>query len=327
MTVLVTGANGFIGRHVVAALLARGHEVRVLVRSSAEVASIAWIGSVDVARGDLDSRAGLEPALDGIECVVHLAAPLRGTNDEHRAVTVEGTRHLLELMARCSACRLVLASSFAVYDSSRVGTELDESSPLLSREDSLALGPYAAAKCEQEQVARRLSADGGLGLTVLRPGFVWGRGRELPACLGLGLGPAWVVVAPRSRPCLSYVENCADLFATAVEDPRAAAHTFNAVDSDDVTSWRSAGDHLRLVRSARARLPVPYALASGLIPLAHSLLGSWWRRMPEALVPAQFEARFRPVRTEPRAAREILGWHPPWTYEEALRRCSGVVTG
>jgi hypothetical protein len=38
------------------------------------------------------------------------------------------------------------------------------------------------------------------------------------------------------------------------------------------------------------------------------------------LVPARFQARFRPVRAEPRAAREILGWHPPWTYGDALRR-------
>jgi nucleoside-diphosphate-sugar epimerase len=98
--------------------------------------------------------------------------------------------------------------------------------------------------------------------------------------------------------------------------------TFNVVDGGDVTTWQSAGDHLRLVRSARPRLPVPYALAMGIVPIARSLLGLSRRRGLGALVAAQFEARFRPVRAEPRAAREILGWRPPWTYEQALRRCS-----
>jgi UDP-glucose 4-epimerase len=321
MRLLVTGANGFIGRHAVAALLGRGHAVRALVRPGARLSPVLSTGQVDVVPGDLATGPCADSLFEGVDSVLHLAASLQGSASEQRASTVEGTHRLVETMARVATRRLTLVSSFAVYDRSGVAHTLDEACPLLPESALAAHGSYAAAKWEQERVARRWSSEPGRELTVVRPGFVWGRGREIPACVGLGLGPALLVVGPRSRHGLCYVENCADLLATAATDPRAAGRTFNVVDEDAPSNWRHAGNcRLRGTGRLRVRVPVPYALAAGAVALAHQLLGPAAQRFASLLVPPRFSARFRPVRASARAARDLLGWRPPWRYAEALER-------
>ena len=319
MKVLVTGARGFIGRHVVEALLGRRHDVRALVRPGSPSGSIDLPGSVEVVAADLASETVPERTFAGVECLVHLAAALHGTVDEHRRVTVEGTRLLLDAMARSDTRRLVLASSLAVYDWTAPEDEFDETSPLLSADAAERSGPYAAAKWEQEQLTRRLAAERGWELALLRPGFVWGRGQELPACVGVGAGPIFLVVGPRSRPAACYVENCAALIAATVEDTRAAGRPLNVVDPDNVDNWRRTREHFRLMGRRVVRLPVPYSVAFAGVRLVHWALAGRVR-LPSLAHPPRFQARFRPVRVSGRAARERLAWRPPWDHEDALRR-------
>ena len=116
MKALVTGAGGFLGRHVVTALLGRGAEVRAMVRPAAAVESLGWPDSVEVVRADLRSSRDLERAFDGVDVLVHLAAAVSGGEDAQFAATVVGTERLLQAMAGTSCRRVVLASSFSVYD-------------------------------------------------------------------------------------------------------------------------------------------------------------------------------------------------------------------
>src|SRR4051812_50228740 len=81
MKILVTGANGFLGQHVVSALLARRHQVRVLVRPAADLDQTSWRNQVDVFRADLRSTSNLESAFNGIDVLVHLAAAVTGGGD------------------------------------------------------------------------------------------------------------------------------------------------------------------------------------------------------------------------------------------------------
>jgi nucleoside-diphosphate-sugar epimerase len=112
MNVLVTGANGFLGRHVVSALLARGHRVRALVRPAARLDGLGWTASVEIFRADLRSTRELSPAFEGIDALVHLAAVVSGGEDAQFAGTVTGTERLLTAMAASPCRRLLLASSF-----------------------------------------------------------------------------------------------------------------------------------------------------------------------------------------------------------------------
>ena len=325
MKVLVTGANGFLGRHVVAALLRRGHEVRALVRPTARIECLGWSG-VEVLRADLRSPGDLAGALAGVDTLVHLAAVAIGGEDAQFSAAVVGTERLLEAMARSATRRIVLASSFSVYDWSKVRTELDESSPMVAAPELYQRDGYAIAKVWQERVARCLAERHGWELVVLRPGFIWGRERAYLAGLGQAVGRAHLTISPRTRLPLTHVENCADLFARVVDHPRAACETFNVVDGHDARTWHYLGDYVRGTGAGWLRIPVPYCLARGVVALADRISKLIFRgkgKLPGLLVPSCFEARFKPLRFSSLKIRQALDWQPPFTYAECRQRTYG----
>ena len=331
MKALVTGANGFLGRHVVQALLRRGHAVRALVRPATDVSRLGWNGRVEVFRADLRASANLHEAFDGVDMLVHLAASVAGDEDTQFASTVVGTERLLEAMARSGATkRLVLAGSFSVYDWTRCHGTMDETCPLEGEGASDARGMYtrrdgyAVAKVWQERVTRRAAARNGWGLTVLRPGMLWGRGNaDLTSVIGPEAGPLQIVYGIGRRLPLSHVENCADAFAVAAEDPRAAGRTFNVVDGHDVTAWRYAGLYRRSTGRRSVRLPVPHfvglAVTHAATAVSRLLFGASGK-LPGVLVPARFQARFKPLRFSNSLIRRELGWQPPLNFAAARAR-------
>ncbi len=321
MRVLVTGANGFIGRSVVSALLDRGHAVRAVLRPSSSAARLPWRDrdGLDLFHADLRNHPHLEAAFEGVDVLVHLAAAIIRREEAQFASTVTGTERLLAAMARTSTRRLVLASSFAVYDWSETRGTLDESSPLegdLYRRDG-----YAVSKVWQERVTRRLADEHGWALTVLRPGFVWGQGNEWLAGIGLQLGQVMVVVGPRTELPLTHVSNCADCFARVVDDERSVGETYNVVDGYAISSWLYAGLFARGTGIKALRLPVPYRL--GMVAaraLYGSLAGVSGRepRLPSIVIPCRYEARFKPLRYSNDKLASQLGWHPPHSLDECL---------
>lgn len=323
MRVLVTGANGFLGRHVVAALLARGHRVRALVRAAVRLESLGWPSSVEVFRADLRSSRDLEAAFDDVDVLVHLAAAVSGSQDFQFATTVVGTERLLGAMARTSCRRLVLASSFSVYDWSAIRGTLDEDSPLEPIPDLYQRDGYAIAKSWQERVTRRLAARHGWDATVLRPGFIWGRDHGYNAALGVRVGRLHFVIGPRTRCPLTHVENCADLFAVAATDERAAGRTFNVVDGDGERIWGFLGAYLRGTGTRGTRIPIPYPLAHSLVRFAFNTFFKRNTNLPSILIPSRFESRLKPLRYTSRRAQEVLGWHPPLDFRESLSRTYG----
>jgi nucleoside-diphosphate-sugar epimerase len=326
MRALVTGANGFLGRHVVAALSARGHQVRALVRPAAPLDPLGWSPSVEVFRADLRTTRELERAFDGVDVLVHLAALVSGGEDLQFAATVVGTERLLAAMAGTSCRRVVLASSFSVYDWSAIRGTLDETSPLEPVPDLYQRDGYSIAKSWQERVTRRFAGQHGWALTVLRPGYIWGRDHAYVAALGLQVGKLHLVIGPRSRFPLTHVENCADLFALAAADPRAVGQTFNVVDREDQRIWGFLGSYLRGSGERGIRIPIPYRLAFALVRAAYATVFARGSKLPQILIPCRFESRLKPLRYTNRRAREVLGWHPPLDFRECLSRTWGRPT-
>ena len=318
---LVTGAGGFLGRHVVAALLARGHEVRALVRPAADVSGLGWPSSVELVRADLRAARELEAAFDGVEV---LRPPRRGRDRGRGRAVRRGGRRDRAAPRRDGAHHLPPRSSSRAASRSTTGARstgtLDEDSPLEAGDALYERDGYTIAKAWQERVTRRLAGQHGWDLTVLRPGFIWGRDHAYLAALGQKIGKLHVVIGPFSRIPLTHVENCADLFAVASADPRARGRTFNVVDGEGPRIWTFLGEYLRGTGERGFRVPVPYWLAYGVVRLAYDHLFDKNPKLPHVLVPCRFEGRLKPLRFSNRRAREVLGWTPPLDHAACVAR-------
>ena len=323
MKALVTGANGFLGRHVVRALLARGIEVRAMVRPAAHLDGLDWPSSVEVFRADLRTSRDLPRAFEGVDVLLHLAAVVSGGEDAQFAGTVAGTERLLEAMAATACQRLVLCSTFSVYNYSAISGTLDEDSPLHQTPDLYARDGYTISKWWQERVTRRFAGKYRWDLTVLRPGFIWGRDHGYLAALGQQFGRHHLVIGPLTRIPMTHVENCADVFALAATDMRARGQTLNVVDGPGERVWTYLSDYLRGSGQPGWRLPVPYRLALLMVRLGFATVFRTATKVPGILIPRRFESRLKPLRFENRKLRETLGWTPPLDYQQCLARTYG----
>lgn len=167
--VAVTGATGFIGRHLTAYLAARNVNVLAIVRPSSGRTITQAVGPADrvtVVRAALDVAA-LQRAFDGVETVVHLAGIVSAAHDrEFTAVNVEGTKAVAEA-ARLAGARLIHVSSLAAAGPAPAARPRSEDDP------AAPLTPYGRSKLEGEQVVRESV---GLEWTILRPAAVYGPG-------------------------------------------------------------------------------------------------------------------------------------------------------
>lgn len=250
--ILVTGANGFVGRALCSALAAAGHGVRMAARAPQPDLPGA------VAVGDIGPATDWHAALDGMYGVVHLAARthvLRETAAdplaEFRRINVSGTERLARSAAAQGVRRFVFLSSVKVNGEStpaRSFTEDDAPHP----EDA-----YGASKLEAEQALSRVAAATGLEVVVLRPPLIYGpgvKGNFLRLMQLVARGTPLPLGAIRNRRSLLYVGNLADAIVKAVDAPRAAGATYLVADGEDV-STPDLVRRLALALGVTARLP------------------------------------------------------------------------
>ena len=159
MTTLVTGGTGFIGAHLVRALLARGESVRCLARRGSRRDNLDGL-DVEIATGDLCDAATLRPAVAGCDAVYHCAADYRlyaRDPQEIYSVNVEGTRCILRAAAEAGASKIVYTSSVGALGLGPKGTPATETTPVsLER----MIGHYKRSKFMGERVAEEIAREG-----------------------------------------------------------------------------------------------------------------------------------------------------------------------
>jgi len=317
MRVLVSGAGGFLGRHVVDRLLQRGHVVRAILRPAAPAPP--WPRDVEIFRADLRVDNRLVAAFADVGAVVHLAATVTGSEDVQFASTVVATERFLEAMVHASVKRIVHVSSLVVYDWSRARRIMDEDTPLLA--NAYEMGGYTIAKTWQERVVARYAKAYSLDLTVMRPGFIWGPDHAELAGMGRHLGRLYLMFGPRTRLPLTHVVNCADCLVAAAESQAAIGQTFNVIDDDDVRVWRYVAEFARRTGRRGVMMPIPYRVGLGVAQLAALTSGALYGRkgkLPSLLMPRRFEQQFKPIRFSNRKVASLLGWKPRLSFAECL---------
>ena len=326
MTVLVTGASGFVGRRVVVELLRRGHRTVCFVRSpqrALELDSCIEPALKPAARfvsGELTDGDSCRRALEECETVVHLAARLSGSPSLLFLSTVVGTRALANAAVDHGTRRFVLISTLGVYATGRLPAHsvVDEAcaiDPMPHLRD-----PYTYSKIEQERVAWSGRAERGLPLVVVRPGFVFGPGRTVfSGRVGVRVGPLTVRIGgTRIVPC-TYVDNCASAIAAAVDARGAEGHAFNVVDDqlptarDMFVAYRQSVGPVRAVTVPQFAVPTVARAYEWCSCRSHG-------QFPPVVTRYRSTALWKPLRFSNERAKRVLGWQPSVPFAEALNR-------
>lgn len=321
MKVLVTGAAGFVGRAVVSAVGAAGHDVVALVRP-ATAEAVPDGPNVRVVRGDLRQTGAWTEDVRDVDAVVHLAAAASGDFTEQFAGTVVATENLLAALDLDRVRRVVHISSFSVYDMASLpaGGVLDESCPLENRPERR--DAYTATKLIQEQMVREACADR-TELVVLRPGAVYGPGKEWGHGAAMQVGPLAIVLGAGSLMRLVHVDNCADAVVAALASPDAPGATVNLVDDDLPTHL----EYFRLCRAAGATtarpVPVPWLVVDvvgRVVDAIDRILLGGRAKLPELLAHRRQQARWAPLRYTNSHARAVLHWSPAVPIQEGVEQ-------
>ncbi|WP_080940960.1 UDP-glucose 4-epimerase family protein [Stutzerimonas stutzeri] len=319
MGVLVTGANGFVGRALVLRLAElEGYQPIAAVRSLPTTELIlskgACIGKAVryVELGDVANGAFDHCIFNGVDTLVHCAARVHVMNEpamdplaSFRAVNVGGTLALAKQAASEGVKRFIFISTIKVNGEATVLGEPFQADDLPAPEDA-----YGLSKLEAEQGLKLLAAETGMAVVIIRPPLVYGRGvrgnfgsmiklveKEIPLPFG----------AIHNKRSLVGIDNLVDLIVRCIDHPAAANQVFLAGDGQDLSSPELVRS-LAMAMGKRTRL---ISLPTGVLKFGATLLGK--RALADRLLGS--------LQVDITKTRELLEWQPRHSVEEGLRRC------
>lgn len=306
-TALVTGANGFVGCHVVRALLARGDRVRALVREAADLRALKGL-QCELVRGDLRDGAALRRAAEGCDLVFHVAADYRlwvTAPAAMYATNVEGTRNVLDAARRVGARRIVHTSTVGTLGIP-AGAPGREDTPVALAD---MVGPYKRSKFMAEQLALAAARDG-LPIVVVHPSTPIGSLDLKPTPTGR------MIVDFLNRRMPAFVDTGLNLVDVA---DVARGHLLAAERGKVGRKYILGGENLTLEEllgrlALIAGLPapkfrIPYPVAFGFALCAEAVARTVTRRPPRASLTEVRMARKRMFFDSARARAE-LGYAP-----------------
>lgn len=170
MKVLVTGAAGFLGGHLVDMLVERGDEVRAMVRPVEDILHLRTLQGVEIVHGDLTDAESLRRAVQGVQRVYNVAAKTGpwGLEKDYKAVNVWGTADLITAALEAGVERIVHTSSITVYGHHLHGL-VTEDHPLHAEDN-----PYSRTKIAGEQLIADLVKERGAPVVIVRPAWIYG---------------------------------------------------------------------------------------------------------------------------------------------------------
>ena len=309
--IMLTGANGFVGNSFYKHCKSNNIPVKVALRNLTPQCS--ELDSYVV--GDINSNTNYIEALQDVEFVVHLAARVhimeKGTQEnltDYRQVNVEGTRNLAIQAANAGVKRFIFISSIKVNGESTQSEKKYTANDIPNPEDA-----YSISKYEAEQALFEIALETGMEVVIIRSPLVYGPGvkanfRSLMTLVSKGF-PLPLGALTCNLRSLVGVDNLVDFIITCINHPAAANHVFLVSDDEDL----STAELLHRMYKANSTPDRLFTLPLWFLNLCATTIKrkSVYSRLCGSL------------QIDISKSKQILGWSPPVSVDEGLRRAFG----
>lgn len=305
--ILVTGANGFIGKALCEKLLADGWPVVGAVRTDRAAGNLpAGIESLTI--GDIGPHTRWKAALSGVDSVIHLAARVHVLEEAesdaisaYRQVNVAGTQCLAQTAADMGVRRFIFMSSVKVNGDGKPAPYTEHDRPMPT-------DPYGISKYEAEQALQEISGRTGLELVVLRPPLVYGphvKANFLQLLNLVAKGVPLPLARVKNKRSLVSMANLMDALTTCILHPKAAGRTYLVSDGADI----SVPGLIKKIALALGKPPLVFPFPIALLRLLAKILGKTdpVKRLLDSLT------------VNSSKIRSDLDWTPPFTMEDGLK--------
>jgi len=309
--ILITGATGFVGSHLLQMALAQNRQVICPVRAQNSVAD-AWVSHIS----SIDSKTDWQAHLTNVNTVIHCAARVHVMNDTaadpllaFREVNLYGSLRLAEQAAAAGVSQFIYLSSI------KVNGELTSDGTAFTEDDTpQASDPYGISKQEAETALLELGQRTGMAITIIRPPLVYGKG---VAANFLSL-LIWVkkqfplpLASIHNQRSFVFVKNLCDFILHCVQNPQAFNQIFLISDGKDLSTTE-------LLQEAAKALEVP----SRLLPCPVSVIRFGARLLGKSNIADRL---CQSLRVDSSKAREQMRWVPPYTVQQGLRESAAML--
>jgi nucleoside-diphosphate-sugar epimerase len=308
-SILITGATGFVGSHLVKQLLADQFPVICALRTAQRSAQNIENTESHVV-GDINDKTDWSLCLQNTKIIIHCAARVHVMNEQDsdplnafRQVNVQGTMRLAEQAAQAGVAQFIYISSVKVN-----GEFTTRNSPFTEESTPQPSDPYGISKHEAEVALLALGQKTGMAITIIRPPLVYGNGvtanflsllnwvnKKVPLPLG----------SIHNKRSFIYVENLVNLIVTCLQNPAAYHQIFFASDDEDVSTTE-------LLQQAALALEVPsrlFPFPIWLMTFIATILGK--KSITDRLCQS--------LQVDVSKAKTVLTWTPPFNMQQGLR--------
>ena len=329
-SILITGANGFIGSRVVETLLRYGFgNLRCFVRHSSNLDALNRIiesygdSKIQIFTGNLASYEDCEMASRDVSVIYHLAAGMTGKSFANAYTnSVITTRNLLEAtLKHKSLKRFLNVSSFTVYSNAglKPGALLDETCEIESHPE-LKGEAYCFAKVKQEELVLEYGRKHNTPYVIMRPGAVYGPGStSITGRIGIDIFGIFLHLGDSNRIPLTYVDNCAEAVVLGGLKKSVDGEVFNIVDDELPTSRQFLKLYKKNVRHFTS-IYIPKIISYSLCFIWEKFSKWSGGKLPLAFNRKRWSADWKGNCYSNGKLKKFLGWKPRISFDEGSRK-------